>query len=492
MSLHHWVAGLHLSNLFSVQPVSNETTPEQQPEPQQPEWKNIEEPPDGPNYIATLPPELLAHTFSLSLPSRRFPTQVPFEVTLSHVSEFWRDVALNTPNLWTKINIYSPRSSGLITEYLRRSGQRLLLDIDIDTYTFEKSTATMLKKQISLAEALSKELAPQVSRIRNLSFFCYFKITPTVVLSGFPQSSALCLQRFVVKYDSPTHPASSNVPQAGRVPIFENGSPHLSFLETDLPDVLPSTSSLRNLTTLCLHSLDESSQHTYASFVEVLTAPHSLLYLSVQGTIKLNSWPMHQGGPTFELSKLKALRLLDDGLMAAKMLLSMCAPDMESLWLDFRTREFTSFFDSPQMTMAVGLSKFRALKYLTIPNDNFRALESFAKAFPTITHLHLPHPVFWQADQLQKALKTHWAFVHTIVISMTRESRLESLYSALNEILPHRRRTGHPIQTLLIDKDLFGTMARNAPKIIKQVNAEAVSPQNYHEIWWNKVDRLEQ
>lgn len=452
--------------------------------------QDIEEPPDGPNYIAILPPEMLAHIFSLSLSTRRLPSQIPFEVTLSHVCGFWRGVALNTPNLWTRINIYSPRSSRLLTEYLRRSGSNLPLDVYIDTYSYEKTTTAILNKQIKVAEALSKELVPEIHRIRKLSLFCYFKVTPIVILSKFSQSSALCLQQFVVKSDNPTHPAGSNVPPARRVSILENGSPHLSFLNTEIPDVLPSTASLRNLTTLYLHSLDELSQHTYTSFVEVLTAPRSLLYLSIQGKMKLNTWPMHQGGPKFELSSLKALRLLDDGMMAVKILLSMSAPNMESLWLDCNFREFRTFFDSPQMTTAVGLNKFRALKYLTLPNDNFRMLESFAKAFPTITHLHVPHPVFWHADQLQKALKTNWAFVHTIVFSMTRDSRLESLYSALNDILPHRRGTGHPLQTLLLDEDLLDTMTKNAPKIIKQVTVEAVSPHNYHEIWWNKVDRL--
>ena len=435
---------------------------------------------------------MLAYIFSLSLQNRHLPSEIPFEITLSHVCGLWRGVALNTPNLWTRIQVYSLRSSDSLSNYLHRSGSRLPLDILIDTYSFEKSTRLMSKKQLALVRALSNKLVSEIHRIRKLSLFCFYKSTATLILSKLRQSSALCLEQLIVNHDLPRHRATLNYPPVQKITIFEGGAPQLTYLATDMPNVVPFTSALWNLTTLHLHSFNEESQLTYASFVEVLKAPRSLQYLSIQGRIQITSWPLHSTAPEFELTCLKALRLLDDAMMAVRILLSMSAPNMESLWLHISPREFQSFFDSSQMQTAVGQNKFRSLKYLTLPNHNFRTLGSFATAFPTVTHFHALYPSFWNPKEMQQTLKTKWALLDTVIFSRTRENKTEAFYAGLQDVLVHRRGSGHPIKKMLVDSDLFNMLLKSAPKIIKQVDVDVISPHNYHEIWWNKVDRLEQ
>ncbi|KDR75677.1 hypothetical protein GALMADRAFT_248291 [Galerina marginata CBS 339.88] len=443
---------------------------------------------DEPFTIASLPPEILAQVFEQALPDRHVPGKLPFEVDLSHVSGFWREVALMTPGLWTKIDVYSPRSIPRLSLYLQRSGSQLLLDVNVNIYSYERRHGRSPTKRISLLQAMSIQLGQEIHRIRSLTLDCYFKTSPAVMLSRLVHSSAPNLRRFAVKYDV-ISPVTGTLPWAYNT-ILNRGCPRLSFLDTELPDTLPSTLSLQNLTTLYLHGLDESSGQTYTSFVEVLTTPRSLLYLSIQGTIKMNSWPLHQLGPQFELRNLKGLRLLDDGMMGVKVLLSMKAPKLESLWLDCSFDNFSFLFDAPQMSAVVGPTKFPSLRYLTIPTDSLVLSEKFSQIFPTITHLHLPHALFYHASQLQKTLTHRWPSLQTIIFSMFKEAHSGKLYSALEAALPLRRRAGKPIEKLLVDEDHLRVMRRTAGNICRLIRVEALDTSNYREIWWNKVDQI--
>lgn len=440
-----------------------------------------------------LPPELLAYVFQLAQPHQYTPNKIPrIEVTVSHVSGYWRAVALTEPRLWNHIDIHSNRSLKRIATYLERSGPKLLLDIDIDIYQYDKAllATDSLSKANLFQTAVGAYILQNIHRIRSLSCICYDKQTLINVMHAVSRSAAPSLRRLVMKYDISSE--ENQLPNNRSTPVLNAGAPRLSYLESDMIDTRSNLDSLRNLTTLDLHLFPGSTRHTYDSFVEMLKAPRSLLYLSLEGCVDVNSWPLHTSGPQFELKKLNGLRLIGLGIVAAKFLLSVSAPQLKSLWSDTTSDNFHFLFDAPQMAVVNGRSKFPALKYLTTVCDSLVDCVKFSEIFPTITHLHFGRPYFSAVNSLDKALENGWASMDTLVFTMFKESRgaRDRLYGVLTAIFVYRRAQGRPIRRFLLDRDHFHDMMTNSPGVAGNVETQVISSTNYDEDWWNKVDKL--
>jgi hypothetical protein len=435
---------------------------------------------------SSLPPELLSAIFLLATPNRRSRHQIPFEVVLSHVSGRWRDIAVSLPELWKKIHIYSPRSLKWAPSYLQRSGS--YFDLDIDIYKWEKSQRTRSgpHRHVALIQALADEILPHFHRVRNMFAICFSERACQSILHRILRAAtAPNLQQLQIKFD---HHTSSRFTRPERIRILEQGSPQLKFLGFEQADCLPMPNSLRNITTLHLHHLRPELHLTYPQLVEALTAPHALIYLSLEGDINFSTWPLHLVAPEFQLNHLQGLRFSENGMMAVKMLLSILAPNLESIWLDCSYDNFDFLFDAPQMTGIQGHGKFPKLRYLTLPTSNLFLMTKFATIFPSITHLHLPYPDFFRPVPLQVALMNHWTSLHTIVLTMLKENNWKWLNVCFSAVLPHRRQRRNPINHLLLDRDFFERIRKSAPELVPQIEMEIVSASNYKEAWWNKED----
>ncbi|PPQ67505.1 hypothetical protein CVT25_006047 [Psilocybe cyanescens] len=92
----------------------------------------------SPSHICFLPPEILAGIFAYCIPTEQFPipsrTEAP--LLLTHISSFWRSVAISTPDLWTSfhINYKDPTEDiSLANIWLSRSlNKSLSLSIAVD------------------------------------------------------------------------------------------------------------------------------------------------------------------------------------------------------------------------------------------------------------------------------------------------------------------------------------------------------------------------
>ena len=433
---------------------------------------------------SSLPPELLSAIFLLANPNRRSRHQIPFEVVLSHVSGRWRDIVISMPELWKKIHIYSPKSLKWAPSYLQRSGS--YFDLDIDIYNWEKSHQTSGRQLITLIQALADEFLPHFHRVRNVFAICFSEAACQLILHRILRvATAPNLQQLQIKFDQHT-PLTFPLPEGFK--ILEQSTPQLKFLGFEQGDYLPVPNSLRNLTTLHLHRLDHALHLTYPQLVEALTAPHTLLYLSLEGDLNFLTWPLHLVAPEFQLNHLQGLRFSENGMMAVRMLLSMSAPKLESIWLDCSYDNFDFLFDAPQMAGIQGHSKFPKLRYLTLPISNLILMVKFATIFPSITHLHLPYPDFFRAGPLQTALTNHWTSLHTIVLTMLKENNWKRLNACFSVVLPYRRQIRKPINHLLLDRDFFDIIRKSAPELVPQIEMEIVSAGNYKEAWWNKED----
>ncbi|KAH9890108.1 hypothetical protein C8Q73DRAFT_653017, partial [Cubamyces lactineus] len=87
--------------------------------------------------IHSLPVELLTRIFQLGvdsdpIPDEQIREEPTFEVLVSHVCRYWRQVALHTPHLWTTIHFRTRAHMSRGEVYLSRNG-RLPIDIYVDT-----------------------------------------------------------------------------------------------------------------------------------------------------------------------------------------------------------------------------------------------------------------------------------------------------------------------------------------------------------------------
>ncbi|KAI0324425.1 hypothetical protein GY45DRAFT_1331553 [Cubamyces sp. BRFM 1775] len=87
--------------------------------------------------IHSLPVELLTRIFQLGVDSDPIPDEQirgepTFEVLVSHVCRYWRQIALHTPHLWTTIHFRTRAHMSRGEVYLSRNG-RLPIDIYVDT-----------------------------------------------------------------------------------------------------------------------------------------------------------------------------------------------------------------------------------------------------------------------------------------------------------------------------------------------------------------------
>ena len=424
-----------------------------------------------PTSISSLPPELLGVIFELALLSskRRVQYKVPFEVVLSHVCSFWRAVATTTPSLWTRIDLYSSRLD-CAASYLQRSAQ-MLLDIRIDIYKTDKRILfTSVHKRDALIQSIVKTLLPHIHRARSIFLLSCYERTALKLLSYLHNSVAPHLQRLRMNIG---HPDKSG-PRTAGFKAFGGGLPQLTFLETDLPDCVPLT--LQNLTTLHLHTLTHTLNLSYQYFFEMITAPPSLHNLSIQGSLNASLWPVT--GPAFPMNNLKALRLPDDSLFSAKILIAISAPNLVSLWLGSSFGSYGHFFS------ASAPGKFPALKYLTIPCYDFSYNSHFSFAFPTITHLYLPYCNLRGDTRFRTTFTSYWRQLDTLVTGLIRQKQTLKFHSDLSHFLPLRRNAGYPIRQLLVDDDLRGTLKKELPDVSQHVKIDVLSLETYQEPWW--------
>ena len=425
--------------------------------------------------ISSLPPELLAVIFEMALSKRRIQYKLPFEVVLSHVSSFWRAVAITTPSLWTRIDIYSSRSD-CAANYLQRSGSQMLLDIRVDIYNEDKRILIKsAHKRDALIQSIVKTLFPHIHRARTLLVLSCFELTALKLLSHLYNSDAPHLRRLRMNIG---HPATIG-PRTAGFKAFSKGLPELTFLETDLPDCVPL--SLQNLTTLHLHTLTNTLNLSHQSFFEMITAPPSLRNLSIQGSLKASHWPWHTvNGIGFSMNNLKALRLPDESLFSVKILLAISAPNLESLWLGSSFDNYGHFFNGS------GPGKFPALKYLTIPSYDFSYNTQFPLAFPTITHLYLPYVnLHYRGDtRFKTTFASHWRQLETLATGLIRQTQTLKFHSDLCNFLPLRRDAGYPLRQLLIDDDLRSMLKKEPPDVSQYVKIDVLSLETYQEPWW--------
>jgi len=440
---------------------------------------------------STLPHELLALIFTYAKQKKRVAHRIPIEVAVSHVCRFWRGVALGTPVLWNRIDIYSKRSKAWVHPYLERSFQRPL-DVYIDIYRRDRILHNT-SNPLTGYDTIIEEFSIHIHRLRLFSLICYHQATAVHWLSKLQNRCTPALESFSVKYGSNFH---NVLPEFAQFTTILDGGSHdrLTFIETDTPNILPPPQNLRNLTTLYLHGFNHSVPFSSDEFNQTFASIPSIVNLSLQGTVTYGFWPTGMPSmPQFSLNNLKSLRLVEGGGVAIRMLLALSARHLESLWLECSYANFpTHLFGAAQLNI-LGKPKFPNLKYLTISLDNFTMSSQFATIFPTITHLHYRYPNYNESTQLiQTFAASGWSSLRVLVFSAFKHKHARKLNSTLVGILSRRRLDNNPVSRILMDKDHIQWLdhfEREVKRLRQLVEIDLITVDNYSEYWWSTFEK---
>jgi hypothetical protein len=425
--------------------------------------------------VDLLPTEILAEILKVAQPEKRSRWKIPFEVSTSHVSTHWRNVALDTPHLWTTIDIYSLHSLAWISSYIARSST-LAIDVRFDIWQSDRSSSISTISVLPLVEIV----LPHIERWQSFMLFTYQRRTARIILSRLSKATAPAIQRLRISVDGSDDfgPPSQDAPDI----FFAGGTPQLSSADIDGLWYLP---PLSNLTTLELHSTSiEALPLTYDHFNAIAQTAPCLAHLAIRGVVDVTHWSMH-ATPTLVMPSICSLLFSNENTLAALFLTSVSVPQLQSLWVDYpETALQQGFFDSP---LFVTTDPFPSLRYLTLQSYHFSTVQSYARVFSRITHLHLVYCNVFHITPLRDVLinkdSRWWHHLHTIAIQTTRDQHVKKLGSALEEIIRSRIRDGMPIKKLLLDTDVFLALSKLHP-LLERTQLKKLGPTNYEEYWW--------
>lgn len=329
--------------------------------------------------VLRLPPEVLVLIFKLGSrippddPMLGSSTPRPFPLVVAAVSRQWREIAINTPDLWTNITIRHPRPYGWIPLCLQRScGQPI--DINIDCRASSLLTAHAVDHLLSV-------LMPHIDRWRRFALTTSDPATIYVVGSRLADAHAPVLRHLQLSLNGSSGNQEVILPK-----ILQGGAEALTSVRFDSLATPWDSSPLINLTTLDLRWLWLQTRLQYEQFRQVLSASPNIRALILRGTyIHLHAGRTY---PTLSIPTLRYLELSGDHVCRMSSLLS--TPNLVELTLaNLDETEFREFVASlPLPTADGGGGRYPSLLSLSLLNASMcTPTKRFTRALPTITHL---------------------------------------------------------------------------------------------------------
>ncbi|RPD60306.1 hypothetical protein L226DRAFT_272889 [Lentinus tigrinus ALCF2SS1-7] len=328
--------------------------------------------------VLRLPQEVLVHIFKLGsrMPQDdpmlgSFPR--PFPLVVAAVSRQWREIAINTPDLWTNITIRHPRPYGWIPLCLQRScGQPI--DINIDCRASNLLTAPAVDHLLSV-------LMLHITRWRRFALTTSDPATIYVVGQRLADAHAPVLRHLQLSLNGSSGNQEVILPK-----ILQGGAEALTSVRFDSLATPWDSSPLINLTALDLRWLWLQTRLQYEQFRQVLSASPNIRALILRGTyIHLHAGRTY---PTLSIPTLRYLELSGDHVCRMSSLLS--TPNLVELTLaNLDETEFREFVASlPLPTVDGGGGRYPSLRSLSLLNASMcTPTKRFTRALPTITHL---------------------------------------------------------------------------------------------------------
>lgn len=337
------------------------------------------------SLVSSLPNETLAMIFEAgcSLPSSgdsESDSERPFEILVTQITQHWRNVAISSPSLWTKIRItlwgiLSIKCDGL-SAYLLRSAM-LPLDLQIRIRNIPDVTPHITRA--------CQILSPHLGRFRRLFVACHNRDHVFHFFRCLPPVPVTILEHLEVA-------SSETSADALAAEIFPQGLPSLRCARFRGVGIRNCLAHLSTVTYLHIHELHHDMRIDYHELRSALQGFSALTHLVLSG------------GDVFRPSSSMETDINLDSLLflhigthpdyfshdVSCVLMKISAPSLQSLVLDsVFSWELEGFFEflGPKST------KFPSLTSLTIGygDDTSNPLDwkGLSNAFPTITQLAL-------------------------------------------------------------------------------------------------------
>lgn len=367
-----------------------------------------------------------------------------------------------------------------LPSYLQRS-KSCLLDVRIDTYDDEKRLASA---DLATYTPIIQLIADHFERVQYFFWFAR-KSSPTETLYSqyFKEIAAPALERFrTIASERPLRSYLDLSPS-----IFAGGAPRLSLVDLVLMASFP---PLQNVTTMMLeHRSPTLHEQLRTKLAEIASSAPNLMHFSI-GPLNGVVGPPQENPVPCIFKSLQSLKLTCSSTSIAELLGDLEAPQLESLW--FNCSGYLKLH--PLLSQGKLSGKFPSLRYLTLQVYDFPNLNMFARAFPSVTHLHLPYPRNGSRGLTSiisdPSEPIPWPNLHTLAIQTIHDAYsgnsalLDNYIIQCHDFISYRRRMNNEIKTLLFDRDLFKIAASDA--LLNEVATLAtISRDSYKEYWWN-------
>jgi hypothetical protein len=410
--------------------------------------------------VSSVPNELLSMIFQAGYESSSF----PFEIIVSQVTRLWRCVAINTPQLWTRIHVGRNVRDSMAETYLSRSGA-LPLDLHIDMHSAHGSMEEVI--------FACKIFHSGASRWRRLKVHLVWWQGLVRLLESFACAGVPPLQSLQIYFDDGVSDADDDT-NAIAHSIFTGGAPSLASLKLHgfgLHCCLP---PLTMVNTLEIHEPFRGDKISLACLASMLDGLPLLTHLVINGD------PIHGWTPDTQINlpSLRSFHLhtYDETTQIPGLLNAIAAPLLHTLLLEsVICDEIDAFAESWCPTLQTPkYPSLRSLALFTASNHQIRAdaWTNIFRVFPSVTHFSVSH---WDWELFSKSLLEpqeptdilRWPGLDTVtVITAFNAGAFPTL---LRETIPALIASGHPIRKLQLSQYMITAMGDDLAHLETQV-----------------------
>ncbi|KAG5636795.1 hypothetical protein H0H81_006816 [Sphagnurus paluster] len=400
--------------------------------------------------IGSLPPEILGQIFETANQSNAKENTRPWDhlcrrkplpIIISQVSSHWRDVALNSPLLWSEINISPPWSLRIIALFLARSKAcPIHLNLTIPTIAF----GNLLTPTVVNASAyiLCDMVAQHIPRCRKITIKGDFnRLEPLLdaIMSTIHPSKAPHLEQLVLQVTG-----TSDFLAGFSAPLFIE-SPKLNHLRITSP-MVPCLPSLEHVTSLHL-ALGNTNGIEFATLAALAKLCPCLETLALYDDVVCSPWPE---AATVDLPSLRSLQVYGTFTSVSDLLKVISAPLLENLVIaPILARDLLEYHNHVVASKPT-LPKLKSITLSPVSPSGFALLAMAAECFPYVERLTIPniHPdsfrdIFTDADA-----EVIWPHLSEIALRNIDSESMETLFS----IISFREAVGQPLRKLCLDR----------------------------------------
>ena len=341
--------------------------------------------------ISSLPNELLSAIFEYGHLSSPLWTRPPIEIVLSHINQRFRDVALNTQSLWTRIEVFFCTPFNKVVAYLHRSGTSPLdlhLDIHMDIDSSSNSQLEPDSHIYTIAEW--ETIMSHMSRCRHISVRCNKTYVVDDIIVSLRTVYAPVLQS--LKIECPNN-GRVEAHQGPYGKIFDGGAPALTVVRLDewaLQRCLPPLSGVTSLTLV-----QATWGIAWPDLRDVLHGCLALTCLVIRDIFLVNV--PNSSESSIILPSLKFLHLFPDAYGEThieRILVAISAPVLETLTINDISEDVLVDFSQLQNS-----DHFPCLRYFSVSLYEGEAISReswilFCSVFPRIVHFELRSEVY--------------------------------------------------------------------------------------------------